>query len=138
MKLADKITSALSVSEPPHWKETYTFSGKWGDRQFLNPWTWWASEASKKDIFPHFTVWANDVDKDGYLKSFHITYNYNGQKHKPLHFYYAVSKAGKVRFTGTDAKRLNSEENDGIKWGDANATSINQLAQKFVDAAVGE
>ena len=136
MKLADNMSSALSLSQPPHWAETYTFDGQWARRRFLNPWTWWAPE-SKRDIFPHFTVWENDVNRNGYLKSFHITINYRGQTHKPLHFYYDVNTAGRVRFRSTDANRLGSEKTDGISWGDANATSIDTLAQKFVDAAVG-
>ena len=136
MKRANDIASELSLSRPPHWAETYTFDGDWNKRQSRNPWTWWAPD-SKRDIFPHFTVWADDVGKDGYLKSFHITINYGGQTHKPLHFYYRVNEAGKVTFKSTDANRLESEKRDGLNWGDANATSIDTLAQKFVDAAVG-
>jgi hypothetical protein len=134
LKPCDEIGTELEITEPGCWKAKYSFTGKNSD----NPWTWWAP-GDHRDVYPHFTIWAKNVNEKGMLTEFHITKNFENSKAKPMHIYYKVNTAGKVKYSNSDVGRLVTEEQKqkGTDWIDENALVLDQLAQSFITVGLG-
>ncbi|KPF67844.1 hypothetical protein IP88_12150 [alpha proteobacterium AAP81b] len=82
---------------------------------------------------PHFTSWTNDYTNAGVIKSFHLSWNYNKQKHKPIHIHYTVSGTGKVKWKSTDCNRTGGDADNAKAQVNNNAADLDALAQALID-----
>lgn len=136
MKKANQIAKELDLTAAPTWGATYEYdpAKRYENRDGEQVWTWWP----KGDSFSgtHFTIWNNDVnDKNGLLKRFHITFNYNNQSYKPVHVYYNLRGARPV-YSNVDANRAGADAGNAEDYVNRYANSFDELAWKFVKAAV--
>lgn len=130
----------FSVTEPAIWAGDFAYdtNKSWASRNSHNPWVWFAT--SDPDQSPHFTAWADDFTGSkptDMLKSFHITFFYKDQKHKPVHVYYKIGKKnGDAIYSGTDANRAGWEKKEArdyveVNWEDFDALAASFLANAF-------
>ena len=124
----------FTFSKPESYTGTYAYGNglKWAKRNEHDPWTWWHQTQGEK--YPHVTVWANDF-KGGELVFFHVTYNYQGLSHKPVHvYYYRKNQAAVRRYNNNpDFARAGSDPAVATDYNDNWAANIDALAQTFLD-----
>ena len=132
------VKQTFTLPAPERWKGDYTYDStkSWGSRSSHNPWCWFST--SDRHSYPHFTAWADDFSGAGptaTLLGFHITFNYRGQTHKPVHVYYRVRSDYHAEYTGTDANRAGAEKQGARGYVNDNWKDFDQLAEAFLDGA---
>lgn len=137
MKSVWNIAKDLDLTAATMWGDSYEYDPrkKYEHRGSEKVWTWWP----KNDTFSgmHFTIWENDSDAKDLLRRFHITFNYDYQSHKPVHIYYNI-RGAKPNFSNVDANRAGSDSAAAKAYTDTYASQFDDLAWKFVKAAVWE
>jgi len=111
----------------------YVYSGgrKFADRYYHNPWVWINEDNASA---PHLTMWANDM-AHGELRSFHLSYPYNGQGHKIVHVHFTI-RNGVVRLSSIDANRCGGDKDQARQAANNQKTILTQLASDLVAGAL--
>lgn len=136
MKSVWDIAKELDLSAAPMWGDTYQYDPQknYDQRGSESVWTWWPKGESSSGI--HFTIWESDSDeRTALLKSFHITFNYNNESHKPVHVYYRI-RGAKPSFWKVDTNRAGNDAQAAERYTEDHAGQFDELAWKFVKAAV--
>lgn len=132
------IKQTFTLAAPQRWSGDYTYDTQknWSNRMTHNPWCWFAT--SDRDNFPHFTAYANDFSGNGptvTLLKFHITFNYMGQTHMPVHVHYNVVSNNQATYNYIDANRAGYQKNGARGFVNQNYRDFDQLAESFLENA---
>lgn len=132
------MKQTFTLAAPQIWCGDYTYDTQkdWRSRIAHNPWCWFST--SDRDNFPHFTAYANDFSGNGQtatLLKFHITFNYRGQTHLPIHVHYNVGPNNQAAYNYTDANRAGHEKNGARGFVNQYYKDFDMLAESFLENA---
>lgn len=128
---AEFMKDTIQIATPERWAAIYAYSGSWDRRWNENPWCWFAQNGD--DSFPHFTAYANDFARDSTLLKFHITFNYRGERYKPVHVHYRFNcSQSQTQSRNIDANRAGYDKKPAVQYVHQHRAEFNRLAQAFV------